>query len=364
MPIQKSVIKGNRNMKRNNRLTTFLPASLGILLILFSGWQLLRHSTNSNQLASTSDSQNINNSTTQQTFSQLTTNGGFAPEFDKTGKAIYFIDMLGILNICQIDVPPTTFQELGELPLSSKIVWNDKKDRAAVEWPLTLNEGIALAVINPKKLDLTPSAEGSWGSSWTPNDEITFLTTGNFGVELWKMNREGAKPVKIASINDVLNPEIADWSPNGTRLLVQGAVGVKIFSYINEVAIEGDWIDWATEASWSPDGYLLSYRKNGAESDTLWVANLDGAEQKQVFEGVFSEVNWLPDGRLVFFTPGKEGGAACWALDPKTGNKELLADSSIVIYKPVEHIAVSPTGDMLAFQAQDGNIWLLKFEKE
>jgi len=102
----------------------------------------------------------------------------------------------------------------------------------------------------------------------------------------------------------------------------------------------------------------------GEEHDTLWVANLDGGEQRQVYEGVFSEVNWLPDGRLVFFTPAKGGGAACWALDPLSGTQELLADSSVVIYKPIDHIAVSPLGNALAFQAQDQQIWLLTFAND
>lgn len=349
-------------MNKKHRLITILLAFIGIFLVLFSGWQLLRHTIKSDQLKSTPDPHNISDSDTQHTFMQLTTKGGFAPEFDRTGTAIYFIDMFGILNKYQLDVSPITFQELGELPILSKIVWNENKDRAAVEWSLTLNGGIAIAVIDPNEIDLTPSVEGAWGSGWTPDDEITFISSGDICEELWKMNREGAKPIKIASINDVLNPEYADWSANGTRLLIQGTVGAKVFSFVNGTIIDGEWIGGASEASWSRDGYLLSYRKKGAETDSLWVANLDGADQKQVFEGIFSEVNWLPDGRMVFFTAGREGGAACWALDPRTGNKELLADSSVVIYKPIDHIAVSPKGDMLAFQAQDGNIWLLRLD--
>ena len=78
---------------------------------------------------------------------------------------------------------------------------------------------------------------------------------------------------------------------------------------------------------------------------------------------VFSQVKWHPDGHLVYFSPGIDGGAACWIVDPATGMREILVDSSIIVWKPVDDFSISPAGEMIAFLAQDRQIWVLILPK-
>jgi len=335
----------------------------GLLILFFTGWQVFRSFLSSDQISLTTESDKESNGENTAIFSQLTTQGGIAPEFNEEGTAIFYKDMKDNLSKIQIDKMVSKTQELLELPLLSTIKWNLEAKSALIEWQLSPEGGTALGIIDTSNFRLNLLIENAWGSDWVSENELIYLSSENMKIGLWKMNKNGSNSKNITFLENIEAPQYVAWSPQGSRLVIQGAIGTKVYFYKDDIVIEGAWIDRAHEPSWSPDGWLLSFRKKGDETDTLWVANLDGGEQRQVYEGVFSQVNWLPDGRLVFFTPAKGGGAACWTLDPLSGTMELLADSSIVIYKPVDHIAVSPKGDALAFQAQDQQIWLLSFSE-
>lgn len=349
-------------IKNKTPLLTVLLIILGLSLLILALWQtreftllLLKISHKSDDLPSNSvDLEGI------KTFIPISGYGNTKPTFNRDGTSIIFCNPNGELeinNLINIDSPNVVHHSL--LPVIT-IVRNDNDTLAIVEWQPNIMTQSSLDLYDFHKNSSTTIVENAWGVSWTPDyKNITYIHFEDNQEGLWLSNKEGSNPKLISYLKEISFPKYIAWSSLGTRFIVQGATGIQVFSFQEEKAIELSWIPWAKDSSWSPDGWSLAFRITGEEADTLWIANFDGEEQRQVFEGVFSEFNWLPDGRLVFFTPAKEGGAACWALDPLTGTKELLADSSTVIYKPIGNIAVSPKGDALAFVAQDQQIWLL-----
>jgi hypothetical protein len=352
-------------INNNNRKISFILVFLGILIISVTMLRLIVIPRNLKLLKEQNNDASqdlIDKNVLFENFSPISDIGDKFQSFSNDGLSIYYFSHSG--QLVKRDL--TNDEELillENLPFIEQIAWNEKEQLIILDWKPGIMTNAALNSYNYNNGNTSNIAEDAWGAAWAPDfSQISYIHIENNKEGLWLSNKNGEKQRKISDLEGMFSPEYVSWSSLGTRLIVQGATGVQFFLYQEDKAVELSWIPWVKESSWSPDGWLLAYRIKGDEADTLWVANQDGNEQKQVFEGIFSEVNWLPDGRLVFFTPAKEGGASCWALDPHTGTKELLADSSTVIYKPIDHIAVSPKGDALAFVAQDQRIWLLKLQ--
>lgn len=341
-------------MKKNYTWLMIIVLLIGILIIAFAAWKFIQ----SNALLSPRVTPTYDPEVT--VFQPLTTQGGRVPFFIDDPKELYYQDNQNNLVKVTLDENGPVLSELQSLPSLPTFNWAAGNAWGLMEWQDSPEVGATLGKLHQKTYEIVTLREDAWGGSWTPDNKITFLQSSDEGVGLWQMESDGSKATKLAALNDLSAPAYTAWSKVGNRLLVQSAFGAAIFSPADDTVIQVGFIEYAEGSVWSPDGWTLAFRTLGEEQDALWVANLDGADQKKIFEGVFSAFNWLPDGRLVFFTAGKEGGAACWALVPRTGTKVLLADSSAVFYKPLGQIAVSPTGDALAFQAQDQQIWLLK----
>jgi len=341
-------------MKKNYTWLGIILILIGILIIAFAAWKFIQsNALFSPRVTPTHDPEVA-------VFQPLTTQGGRVPFFIDDPKELYYQDNQNNLVKVTLDENGSVLSELQSLPSLPTFNWAAGNAWGLMEWQDSPEVGATLGKLQQKTYEIFTLRGDAWGGSWTPDDKITFLQSSDEGVGLWQMESDGSKAKQLAALTDLSAPSYTAWSKVGNRLLVQSAFGAAIFTPADDSVIQIGFIEYAEGSVWSPDGWMLAFRTLGEEQDALWVANLDGTDQKKIFEGVFSAFNWLPDGRLVFFTAGKEGGAACWALDPRTGTKVLLADSSAVFYKPLGQIAVSPTGDALAFQAQDQQIWLLK----
>lgn len=294
------------------------------------------------------------------TFRSLTTRGGHAPHFSSDGRSLHYTTSSGELGyIASLDISAGD-NVLMELPPLAHLVWDARDERAIVEWQVSPEGEMALDLLDRSKLALKTLATDAWGGAWTPDyAHITFIQVKDEEIGLWQINTNGRGARLLADLSDIAAPEYVAWSPQGNRLLIQAAVGAAVYAVDDNIAIQINWIPWAQQATWSPDGWTLSFRRSGSEMDTLWIADFDGNNLQRLWEGVFSQVRWFPDGRLIYFTPGREGGAACWAQNPHTGTRELLADASVVVWKPIDAFDVSPQGNALAFEAQDQQLWVL-----
>jgi hypothetical protein len=353
------------NMRSIKRILPLMLIVIGIIVLLFAA--LIIKNSNNNLFAlifNKSISQNEFSIITasSNTVSRLTTQGGRSPYFLLSGELVYInpsntlIKVTADHNFLQEEVMLT-------LPGTKEIVWNHNRTHG-IATLMAIGEGSRqISVIDLSKGEHEILLDNAWGSSWNPDfTRITFIRFDNDQFGLWEMDINGRRVKQLVDLVDVDMPREISWSPSSNRIVIEGAFGTGVYSYQQDAATFLTWIPLAKNVIYSPDGWMFAYRLSEDEVDSLWVANPDGEDARMVYQGIFSEVNWLPDGRLVFFTQGKEGGAACWALGPRTGSQELLADSSVVVWKPVGSIAVSPNGDALAFEAQDRQIWLLRLD--
>jgi hypothetical protein len=333
---------------------------LGLIAIAFAGWKFLQSNyffslgeTPTHELEA-EDPPDIK-------FQQLTQQGGRDPVFIDQGLQLIFQDWQDKLFEVSLKADGPILRELQALDTSMTIDWQGNETWGLVEWQASPESDVVMGKIHKVTYKIVTLKENAWGGSWSTDNKITFLQPVEEAIGLWQMDQEGSKEKLLTVLSDLFAPSYTAWSAVGNRLLIQSAFGTAIYTIKDDAALHTGFIEYAKGSSWSPDGWMLAYRVHGEEEDELWVANLDGAEQKRLYKGVFSDFSWLPDGNLVFFSAGKDGGAACWALNPLTGNRQLLADSSVVFYKPIGPIAVSPAGNALAFEAQDYQIWMLKF---
>jgi Tol biopolymer transport system component len=119
-------------------------------------------------------------------------------------------------------------------------------------------------------------------------------------------------------------------------------------------------------AEWAPDGNRIAYLWIEQEADLeniLSVMDIIGNHTEPLVKGNLTHFHWLPDGkRLVYFSYSVlENGSSCWAVDVETGERTLLADPGI-LKQLVFDFAVSPDGTRIAYEGEDGRIWLLVLE--
>jgi hypothetical protein len=337
---------------------------LGIGMMSLSIWWLISANHESIKLflnpqdKTTADDLLIND-----VFIPLTDRGGSNPFFSFDHRFVFYVSPSGTLERASLTSGDEPQFSSIELPALRGFHPHENDVQVLIMHQTVIYAAPEISIVDMAKNKVTPLTTNAYGGTWTPDySRITYLKNNDEQVELWEITAQGRNPTKLMSLDDIVLPKYVAWSNLGSHLFVQSVTGLNIYSYSSGFPTQVNVIPAAKNAIWSPDGWMIAYRMHEGDFDSLWVSNLDGGERRQVFQGGFSEVNWLPDGRLVFFTPGKEGGAACWALDPRTGSQELLADSSVVVWKPVGSIAVSPKGNALAFEAQDRQIWLLRLD--
>lgn len=337
---------------------------LGFGVIFLSTWLLISKNYDSLMLILNRQDTTVSDDLLlKDVFIPLTNEGGTTPFFSHDNQFLFYVSPSGTLEKVTLTKGDDAHFFSIELPAMRGLELHENNEQVLIMHQTVIYAQPEISILDIVKNEMLSLTTNAYGGSWTPDySRITYLKKVDEQVELWEINPKGRNQTKLMSLDDIVLPKYVAWSNLGNHLFVQSVSGLYIYIISNDIPIQVNVLHTAKNASWSPDGWMIAYRISEGDLDSLWVSNFNGDDPKQVFQGVFSEVNWLPDGRLVFFTPGREGGAACWALDPHTGSQELLADSSVVVWKPVGSIAVSPNGAALAFEAQDRQIWLLRLD--
>lgn len=107
--------------------------------------------------------------------------------------------------------------------------------------------------------------------------------------------------------------------------------------------------------SWTPDGRIV-YGSYVGNSQTIWVMNSDGSNQKQLTPAGY--VDYWPivtgDGRYIVFTSTRSGALEIWRTDLDGGNAVQLTDGGNN-YLP----GVSPDGKWVVYRSLNDEIWAI-----
>ena len=129
---------------------------------------------------------------------------------------------------------------------------------------------------------------------------------------LWMANIDGSGPQKVIDLNDHgwSAQGVADWSPDGTQLVMAASTGNTWQIYLtnssgeNPVKISQDANKDYADPSWSPDGQKIVYSKYVGLNLEIHVMNKDGTEEIQLTDDddyQNYDAYWSPDGKEIAF---------------------------------------------------------------
>jgi Tol biopolymer transport system component/DNA-binding winged helix-turn-helix (wHTH) protein len=170
-----------------------------------------------------------------------------------------------------------------------------------------------------------------------------------------------------------LNCRHLDWSPDGTKLVVDDkesssqafglflvdiATGSRTRLTRPDDAIIGD-----VDPRFSPDGKLVSFvRMADRFRQELWITDLTGGSQKQVTRAdrTVSGHDWSPDGRRLLFSSNRRREFEVWSANVETG---AVQGTNVSSANPMQ-LSVGRSGGRMVYSdlQQDLNIWKLDLE--
>jgi Tol biopolymer transport system component len=198
-------------------------------------------------------------------------------------------------------------------------------------------------------------------------------------LSLWVMDQDGSNARFVTELPDLMQ---LNWSPDNQHLTYHASQpdGSENDIYVLDI-LSGEIVNltedssvWDAFPAWSPDGKLITFVSDRAESgkslDDVWVMNADGSglvnltNNGEDWEDDFPA--WSPDGQAIAFFRSSifeadEGGpAGLWAMDADGKNQRLV--TAIEGFRAGGAPAWSPDGQFLAYVFNlDGeeNVWVV-----
>ena len=139
---------------------------------------------------------------------------------------------------------------------------------------------------------------------WSPNgSKITFATYSISGSAHEVMNADGTGRLVVFNppANGFPSGNAKEWSPDGTRLAFDWAIGEGVGGNTCIVNVDGtglhcvgNELDTNTAPDWSPDGTRLAFlsRRNGVPS--IDIINADGTGRVELTQGNVMAPKWRP----------------------------------------------------------------------
>jgi TolB protein len=126
---------------------------------------------------------------------------------------------------------------------------------------------------------------------------------------------------------------IADWSPDGTKIIFASCGGSQIYSmnaagsgFTPLTDDDGD----SNEPSWSPDGRRIVYVSHIDGPYDIYVMNADGSGKTRLnvdddqFGGKPEEPDWSPDGSKIVF----DGGGGIYTINADGSDQTHLTSGT------------------------------------
>ena len=147
-------------------------------------------------------------------------------------------------------------------------------------------------------------AAAATGSAEDRNGQISFWSSRDSDdrAQVYVMNADGSNQHRLT---DLFSAKRADFSSDGQKLVFDGRAYETLTDFdIFVMNTDGSGVrrltrgpDRDTQASWSPDGRLVSFvrDKNESSKPSIWIVGADGSNAHRVARG--GSAAWSPDGK-------------------------------------------------------------------
>jgi TolB protein len=160
------------------------------------------------------------------------------------------------------------------------------------------------------------------------------------------------QPLTGASIN-----LLPSWAPDGKSVAYSSfreGTGAHLFVVdvaslkVRPLVLTGDF---ATGASWSPDGSRLVFSSSHNDNSDVYVAQADGAGAKRITDsrGIDISATWSPDGKRIAFVSERAGTPQIYSMNADGSDVRRLTFQGNYNQEP----AWNPKGDLIAFSGRD-----------
>jgi TolB protein len=183
---------------------------------------------------------------------------------------------------------------------------------------------------------------------------IAWVREGEAGKQIVASDWDGYAPQPLTGASLNLLPA---WSPDGKSIAYSSfreGTGAHLFvvdvatQKIRPLLLTGDF---ATGASWSPDGSRLVFSSSQNDNTDVYLAQADGSGAKRLTDsrGIDVSASWSPDGKRIAFVSERAGTPQIYTMAADGSDVRRLTFQGNYNQEP----AWSPKGDLIAFSGRD-----------
>jgi dipeptidyl aminopeptidase/acylaminoacyl peptidase len=214
--------------------------------------------------------------------------------------------------------------------------WSDVLRRAGVGRPRRRFPRVAL--VAAAAVVLVAGAASAFGTvrelffGTGVNSKIAFIHNTRKNCcphELWIMNADGSKPLRVARDVD----SGFTWSPDERQIAysrIRRGYGHDIYVVNADGAGKRLLARKGLDPNWSPDGRRIVFFSHRDDNAEIYVMNADGSGQRNLTRNSAFDAypSWSPDGRKLAFVSNRDGSYGVYVMNADGSGQRSLAQRS------------------------------------
>jgi len=207
---------------------------------------------------------------------------------------------------------------------------------------------------------------GGFQPVWSPDGRMLAVPASTRGLADVAVVQVEDGTVTLLTDNPAIEIPV-QFHPDGDRVVYYGAIGgsVESFTVSRSTGEKHPLLDDVGSpyiGEVSPDGRTIIYNRVDGEKSTLWMADADGGNRRQLtqegFEDFAGTTRWSPDGKQFLYQSRRTGKPDIWIASIADGTTRQLTSDIQDDRNP----AWSPDGQWIAFLSSRGrqlDVWVM-----